>query len=373
MKPYRLFILLISVLSLLWSSPRDCMSSQLQGYTQMDIILGRLYVTAPPSRSGAINMKSLGSPRVHFQMMRDINGMATVSYRYDGKDDFGWMEIRAGIHIQEFWANRKDNRYVKFTQPRNSGEMVVETGKMTSEMWEYLKDGFEKPLEWEKLSSTTDVQSWRAKTLWELIFFQKEECHDALELLLTRLTGNKEVLTQLRRKFIVAFIQNDQNSPQTSDEASKVSVTDSEKLVLEQIRALDSDDFMTRHLADQKLRYAKPILVYMVGNQIYSELSPEAKLRLSQILTFHGELKDIRKKSQEMFLWDVQYWMEFGEMWVSVLRFGTKEQREYGWNVLQKRFLTPEMTHEMKYNPQLESDAQQDVLQQIFEYVRTKD
>ncbi|MDO4630022.1 MAG: hypothetical protein Q4C70_12645, partial [Planctomycetia bacterium] len=142
-----------------------------------------------------------------------------------------------------------------------------------------------------------------------------------------------------------------------------------EKSVTELIRALDHDDFMTRHLADQKLRHAEPMMVFLVGSRLGTELSSEAKMRLTQILETQG---NSGIWSREMYLWDTHFWLESGEMWVSVLRFGSKEQREYAWNVLQKRFLTSEVFNEIKFNPEQEIKGQEDSLQKILESVRKR-
>ncbi len=371
MTAQRLFILLICLLNLFIPGRGECaLDSRVKGKTQLEIILGRVCVVVPDERSGGINLKSFGNPQLLLQVVRDINGMATVSYRYNEKNNFGRMEVQAGSYIQNFWANRNENRYIKFTQLGNAGDITLEKGEIPPQMWMYLKESFERPIDWEKLSikeatTETKIQTWRAKSIWELLFFQTPECYQALQILWMPLTGDMEILAQLRREFIAALIQNDQKM----NGADGKTLLELEKSAMDLIRALDNDDFMTRHLADQKLRRAEPMMVFLLRNRLNTELSPEAKLRLSQILETHGE---IGTWSREMYFWDAHFWLNSGKMWASVLRFGSKEQREYAWNVLQKRFLPSETLNELKYDPKQEANAQEDVLQKILDSVKKR-
>ncbi|MDO4630164.1 MAG: hypothetical protein Q4C70_13375, partial [Planctomycetia bacterium] len=227
MTTHRLFIMFITFLSLFFAGRGECSPNfRMQGRMQMEIILGRVSFMIPAERSGGINLKSLGVPQVLLQITRDLNGMATVTYHYNGKKDSGRLEVQAGMYIQEFWANREDDQYVKFTQMGNSGEMMLETGKMTPEMWTYLEESFEKPTDWSKFSVgesvATNIQTWRAKSVWELLFFQTPECHQALEKIWKYQTGKENILTQLRREFITVLIQNDQKmAPIFEEEESK--------------------------------------------------------------------------------------------------------------------------------------------------------
>ncbi|MBQ2821345.1 MAG: hypothetical protein IJF17_07150 [Thermoguttaceae bacterium] len=326
-----IFLLLLTVIS--WPGMLSASTAPyLVSKSRMEILLGKLCVMAPEGRLGQINLKSTGQTKFLFSLKPDSTGIADFSYRYFNQNYFGWIECQNGFIIQEFWAELPTKKYLRYQQPANGQEIILEFGTLSEEMLKKIRNAGENENWFEQ--SGQNVQIWKAHSFWEFLFFYSTECDEALSFLLSKHWENANAkISECRQNLLDTMLQNTQDRISRSDSQtfkprSRMEIQQKNQKLLND---LSSEDFTVRRNADLALRQLGAEIFFLAGECDWKKFSPETQFRLNRILSDAENDFSLEEKSLD---WDSRYLVDFPQMWLGVLEFGTVEQKQFALRLL---------------------------------------
>lgn len=323
----------------------------LKNKTELEILFGRLCVLPAEGREGNMNIDTLGANRVQFQLTHGTGGTANVHFFLFSKNELGWLECENGLTLHELWWNRKENTYIRYTQENGNLPIHLEVGTVPEAMQEeILKNAKQNNVDFENFHGE-NVQEFHGMSVWSLLFFRTPECSQALSAIVLKHTGKNKFLQDVQSRFFDALIQC--HEPESGAEFSVQKIHDL-------IPLLGADDFNVRRQADTELREAGAAVLFALNDVSIEKLSPEAQVRLKQILSS----MDFNLKEDSLPFY-AHSWYENPAVWVAVLENGTPEQRADAWKIFQKFYTKHPEWPSVAYDPAKDPETQKDGIQTL--------